>query len=170
MREFITGCVQTAQAIIKKRLFIAFHASTQWYPRLLPRTELEFERLQQVLVQCYGLDDHPDTWQMVAGQITSTPASSVRKSYRVMANAAKRLKINLIAHNQKIFANDQRMTMLKEKTLKVADEFKKEEDFLEAKREHTDPEPDSQSATGVKDPNDEPRDGWTAVQGRTQNF
>lgn len=102
-----TECVPPAQSTgqgLKQLILVAFYALTKYLPRKLPENGTEFEAMKAKLVNYYGLEDTADSWATVAGQITSTPPTSMRKSYGDLVNAAKRKKVNLIAQNQKILA------------------------------------------------------------------
>ncbi len=70
---------------------------TAYVPRRLPTTEAQYDRFKNVLVDCYGVPNEPQVWALVSGQIASTPAHKLRKSWGHIANAAKRLGINGLA-------------------------------------------------------------------------
>lgn len=130
MKALITECASFADTTLKslthnlKRLF---HKVTSPLPRRLPSTTEEFERLRDTLSKYYGLDkDDPNVWITVSGQITSTPATSVRKSYKDIANAAKRLNINLIAHTYKTVAIATLNAKLEEKMKQTVEAMKSE--------------------------------------------
>lgn len=82
----------------------AFYTVTKYYPRPLPRTETEYLAMCHILMQFFGLEDDPSVWTTVSGQITSVPAVKMRKSYGSISNAAKRLRVNYIAHQHKLVA------------------------------------------------------------------
>lgn len=108
VKRLITACVTTAQnmpqALVTQCLGTYFRL-TGSLPRKLPTTTEEYLKLRERLVLYFGLDDgDPAVWATVSGQITSTPATSMYKSYRAMANAGLRLKVNLVAHNEKVIA------------------------------------------------------------------
>jgi hypothetical protein len=79
----------------------AYYHLISWYPRRMPQTKEEFEALKIRLAFYFDVPNTPDSWITIGGQITSTQANSIRKSDRLLANAAKRLNINLIAHQEK---------------------------------------------------------------------
>lgn len=132
MKDLVIGFVHTAQVILQ-RLTLEPLTKLYWFasqalPRKLPETKEELDQLKSILTQFFGLEDEPAVWATVCGQITSTEATSVRKSYRSMVNAAKRLRINLIANNEKVIAYAALKRRLEETTLKVVNELKKEEE------------------------------------------
>lgn len=96
--------VQPTELNLREKIWWLLHHLTKYLPRKLPETSQEFENLKAKLVKYYGLEDSADNWATVAGQITSAPPTSMRKSYGDLANAARRKKVNLIAQNQKILA------------------------------------------------------------------
>lgn len=99
-----------------KRFFIELR------PITLPRTEAEFLKLKQTLIDLYDLEDSPEIWHTVCGAITSTPAWRLKKPILDIVNPAKRLKVNKVAHDQKMLAYEQVELKLKEK---LAEEVKK---------------------------------------------
>lgn len=98
---------------------------TAYIPRPLPTNEDEYENFQQDLIQYFGLEDNDHVWITVASQIHATPPTSLYRSYGKIANAAKRLKVNAIAQDQKLLAVGNLEHKLK---LKLEDMAKKAED------------------------------------------
>jgi len=82
-------------------MFKLYYLLTAYIPRKLPTTPLEYAQLKDILVDYYGVPNDAAAWITVAGQITSTQANKLRKSYGAIANAAKRLEINKLASEQK---------------------------------------------------------------------
>lgn len=81
-----------------------FYMATTHIPRPLPSTPEEYNKLKNILRDYYGLDDTDDVWACVGGQITATPATKVWKSYSSIVNPVKRLKINKVAHEDRLAA------------------------------------------------------------------
>jgi len=84
----------------------AYYHLTAYIPRKIPRHIDEFMILKQILMKHYGLEDRPDVWFTVCGQMTSTHATSIRKPYADYVNAAKRLETNRLARDAKIYFNN----------------------------------------------------------------
>lgn len=97
---------------------------TAYIPRPLPTNEEEYLNFQQDLIQYFGLEDNDHVWITVASQIHATPPTSLYRSYGKIANAAKRLKVNAIAQDQKLLAVGNLEHKLK---LKLEDMAKKAE-------------------------------------------
>ena len=81
-----------------------YYHLTAYIPRRLPSSEAEFMKLKDILINYYDVLDEPQTYHMLAGQITSVPATKIRKPYGELANAIKRLKINSLAQCYRIYA------------------------------------------------------------------
>lgn len=101
-----------------------YYLLTAHIPRKLPTNEVEFEALKKLFIKVYSLEDALPVWITVAGQITSTPAHKIRKSHASIVNAAKRLRINAIAHNQKMLAMTELENRLRIASEKLVDELK----------------------------------------------
>lgn len=93
-----------------------YYVLTIHMPRPLPRTLQEFMDLKSVLVDCYGLEDRPDVWFTVAGQISSTEATKVKKSYACYRNVGLRLETNRLVRDAKIYFNNLNEERIKELT------------------------------------------------------
>lgn len=109
----ISECVTTARNTITTRVLKVYHMVTAYLPRKMPTTYKEFDDLKHILTQYYGLKDEPAVWATVAGQVTSTKPTSLRKPYIFIANAARRLEVNRIAQEHKEFAFRQLQSKLK---------------------------------------------------------
>lgn len=129
--EHLIDYVDSAVSRVKFKLLQAYFFLTSSYPRLLPRNETEFDNLKRVLHKYYSLEDDPTTWITVSGQITGVPPTSVRKSYGSLANAARRLRINQVAHQKKLVEIEKIELRLKEATEKLAKDLA-EKEALEA--------------------------------------
>lgn len=101
-----------------------YYRLTAFIPRPLPRTENEFLDLKAKLIHYFDVQDRPDIWMTVCGQMTSLAPVKTRISYQRLVNVAKRLDINGVVHNQKVLENGKLMARLKELTDKMADEEK----------------------------------------------
>lgn len=78
-----------------------FHLLSAPYPRLLPDTDEKIAGLKRTLVKFYGLEDRPDVWLTVFGQIAGRPITSNRISYRRLAIAGRRLTSNAVIKKHK---------------------------------------------------------------------
>lgn len=98
-----------------KLILTFYYWLTAWIPRLLPRDANEWQRLQEILVDYYGLPDTAPVWATIAGHVCSTPSYRIRRSYAYLANVARRLQVN--AEGQKIsqHAKAQLMKLLEQK-------------------------------------------------------
>lgn len=101
-------------------MLTAWYRLTAYVPRRLPTSHQELDNFRTIAQEYYGLECTSDQWITVCGQITSTPASSLRKSYGSIINAAKRLNINRVAHEQKLVAADRLKAKLEELVEKEA--------------------------------------------------
>ena len=99
---------------IKNFIIRAYYHLTAYIPRRLPTDHAELNDFRGTLQQYFGLEDKHEVWLTVYGHIQSTPATSLRKSYGSIANAAKRLQVNKTAQEQKIVAIQALQLMLKE--------------------------------------------------------
>lgn len=94
---------------------------TAYVPRKLPKDQAEYAAFCETLEQYFGIRNSYDVWMTVAGQVTSTPPNCLRKSYGSIANAAKRLYINKVAHDQKLIAIEALNVILEQKAKELAD-------------------------------------------------
>jgi hypothetical protein len=101
---------------ISRPLLKAYYHVTAYIPRRLPRSLEDFMALKEILMKGYGLEDRPDVWFTVCGQMTSTSATSIRKPYAHYVNAAKRLETNRLARDGKIYFNKLNEDKIKELT------------------------------------------------------
>ena len=99
-----------------------YYQLTAYIPRPIPTTVEEYEEMKEIFMRYYGLENSAPIWATVAGQICSTPATNLRKSYGSIVNAAKRLAINKLANDQKMLAIEGLQNMLKAKMEQVAKE------------------------------------------------
>lgn len=104
-----------------------YYYLTAYIPRQLPTSVEEYEEMKDIFMRYYGLENNAQIWATVAGQICSTPANSLRKSYGSIVNAAKRLHINKIANEQKMLAIEELQNILKQKMEAMAEAEKKDE-------------------------------------------
>lgn len=94
---------------------------TAYVPRPLPTNHDEYLRFKQTLHHYFGLDDNDHVWITVASQIHANPPTSLYRSYGKIANAAKRLKVNAIAQDQKLLALENLHTKLETKAKEIAE-------------------------------------------------
>lgn len=106
----------------------AYYHLTARVPRKLPRTPEEFANLRRIMVDGYGCNDQPSTTMVLAGQVTSTEAHKIRKSYGHIANCIKRLEINAIAAEFRGQAIQENNARLEAAAQKVADAMKAEQE------------------------------------------
>jgi len=100
---------------------------TAYLPRKLPTTPEEYARFKHMLLKYYDVADEPKTWATVAGQVTSTPHYSIRKSFGVIANTVKRLEINALAQQDRVLAFEAiNARLVKDAEAYVAEEKAKE--------------------------------------------
>lgn len=104
----------------------AYYILTAYLPRRLPETNAQYERFLDVLKHAYDVRDEPMAWATVGGQIKSTEARRIRKPWGHIANAAKRLHINAVAHNLQIMAQNQLDAKLKEAAEREVERLKLE--------------------------------------------
>lgn len=105
-----------------KYVLIVWYWLTAYVPRPLPTDHDEYLSFKQALHHYFGLDDNDHVWMTVASQIHSNPPTSLYRSYGKIANAAKRLKVNAIAQDQKLLALSNLETKLREKAEKLSKE------------------------------------------------
>ncbi len=79
-----------------------YYLFTAHFPRLLPRTQSEIYHLKFILRQVFGIVDKPASWMTMVGQITSTPATKVRRPLSDFVHAIRRLDINAVAQDEKL--------------------------------------------------------------------
>lgn len=72
----------------------------------MPRSQEEFDALFTTLMRYFGVPDQDDARMMISGQITGRPATTASIRYDHLANAAKRLQLNLVAHTEGIRARE----------------------------------------------------------------
>lgn len=114
-----TECVgtvetSTTETSIRTTIYEWYYALTAYLPRPMPRHIDEFMRLKEILINFYHLEDRPDVWFTVCGQMTSTKATSIRKPYAHYVNAAKRLETNRLVRDAKIYFNNLNEDRVKE--------------------------------------------------------
>ncbi len=97
-------------------ILIDYYYLTAYVPRRIPRTLEEFMELKRILITYYGLEDRPDVWFTVCGQMTSTKATSIRKPYSDYVHSALRLETNRLARDAKIYFNNLNEERIKELT------------------------------------------------------
>ena len=110
-----------------------YYKLTYFLPRPIPKTEYDYEKFKDILIQYFGVKNDPKSWMTVAGQITSTPSEKMYKSWGKIANCAKRLDINKLAHDHKTQAIKDLNELLKKAFEAEQERLKKEEDEKENK-------------------------------------
>lgn len=68
-------------------------------PRKLPKSKEDFEKVKQVFIKYYDLEDDAKTWVTIINHMNSTHGTKTRKAYIDLINPAKRLKTNQILQN-----------------------------------------------------------------------
>lgn len=117
--ECVTAAVSKPQdkmSHLSDAFFKVYYHLTAYVPRKLPRDYDQFMKLKSIMVKYYGLEDRPDVWFTVSGQISSTDAHKSRKPYGYMVNAAKRLETNRVAREAKLYFNKLNEDRIKELT------------------------------------------------------
>ncbi len=115
------------------KLVKLYYQLTAYVPRSLPKNAEEFEKFRNVIINAYGVADDSKSWATICGHIASVPSYTLRKSYGKLANSAKRLIVNEIAHTFKA----QAMNALKKQLEDAFEKYKLEnpEQFKETSKE-----------------------------------
>lgn len=79
----------------------AWYGLTGRVPRRLPDTDDKLIELKRTLIAFYGLEDRPDVWLTVLGQMASLTIKSRHMSYRDLATAGHRLTTNAVIKKHK---------------------------------------------------------------------
>lgn len=74
---------------------------TAHIPRHLPRTEAEYFYFKYVMTYAFDVFDEPSSWAQMSGAIGATRGDRIRTSWGRIANIAKRVRINSLAHSYK---------------------------------------------------------------------
>lgn len=98
-----------------------YYLLTAYVPRTLPKTQEDFEKMREIMVQHYGLEDDPKITYTLASQLMSGEPHSLRRSYGSMANAAKKLNIAKMVQDLKSLAIKEEQAKLKEKAEALKD-------------------------------------------------
>lgn len=105
-----------------------YYKLTAYMPRRMPQTSDEYMKFKEIMMKYYGVEDNPAAMATVASHLGSIPAWSMKVQYGVLANTAKRLVVNKLAHEHKMFEIAKHEDKLKQAELKlVKDETPKEE-------------------------------------------
>lgn len=108
------------------------------------------------MVNAYSCNDQPSTTMVLAGQITSTEAHKVRKSYAHIANCIKRLEINAIAAEFRQLAIQENNKRLEDAAQRVADAMKAEEESNDQATEEFAKTDGQSEPSGASEPCQEP--------------
>lgn len=108
------------------RLMAAYFKITAYIPRRLPMTVQEWYDLKRILNQYYGLEDHPQTWYTVSSQLLAGPPTSLRRSYGLIANATKKLRLIALVQSERDIAAKELNARLEEKVKEAAHAFEAE--------------------------------------------
>lgn len=85
-----------------KSLFVGgYYYLTHDKPRPMPDTEDAFEHMRFVLKTYFGIEDAPDVWMTIYGQLLSAPITTKRFTYGKLAIAGHRLRINKFINDKK---------------------------------------------------------------------
>ncbi len=90
-----------------------FYLLTAYLPRPLPKTKEEFEHMRQLMIKYYGLEDDPKVTYTLVSQLMTGAPFSLRRSYGMMANSAKKLRIAKLVHDLKEIAIEEETARLK---------------------------------------------------------
>lgn len=110
------GAVRTMRRRASDLFRGLFHGLTGHLPRLLPATDSEVLELKQTLIKHYGLEDRPDVWLTIFGQLAGRPITSNRISYKRLQTAGLRLTSNAIIKKHKDLEIEKLHARLKEIT------------------------------------------------------
>lgn len=96
----------SAQAVtstlnIKHLIGKAFYFLSQSIPRRMPGNDQDFEHMKFVLRNYFGLEDTSETWLIVYGQLLSSPVVTGRFTYKKLATAGHRLRLNKFINDKK---------------------------------------------------------------------
>lgn len=127
MNRIITACVMAVQTIVTRAVGL-YYSFTIHLPRRLPRTHEEYNALKGTLHRYYGLEDDPQIWSIVANQVQSPKATSIRIPYASIVNATKRFYMNAVAQDHKMIAYKEINARLERITKQAAEDFKREEE------------------------------------------
>ncbi|HRH25105.1 MAG TPA: hypothetical protein PLQ20_02080 [Candidatus Paceibacterota bacterium] len=101
-----------------------FYTLTAHYPRVLPSTEDEYKKMKHILNAYFEVPDDAKYWATIAGQITGTTPTKMRRTYKSLSNVAKRMDVNKLAQDHKLIAYEQLEAKLK---AHIEEEQKKEQ-------------------------------------------
>lgn len=90
-----------------------FYYLTARWPRPLPKTDVEFNELKNILQLYFGIEDSCLGWMHVASEIQNTKITSLRKPYYLYANVVKKMEINGMCEAQKRLENEKLRDRLK---------------------------------------------------------
>jgi uncharacterized protein YerC len=92
-----------------------YYYLTAHIPRPMPESKEDLERLKEIFIKYYGLEDSPTVWYTVFANIASVKANKI-------TNIAKRLDINKLLQDQKQIEYQKQIDSLEK--AKVKDEQK----------------------------------------------
>ena len=127
-----------------------YYRSTVFFPRPLPKTEKDFEKLKDIFTKYYNIKDEPHIWYTICAHIQSTPATEYTKSYAKLLIPAKRLDINSMVESRKRFYSEKHNEIMK---AKLAKEFEivEAEEKMKVKSDNIQGVVDVPSGSGVFD-------------------
>lgn len=98
----------------------AYHRLTKYIPKPIPETADDFNRLKEILLLYFGVEDSSVGWITVASEVQNTRTKFLRKPYYLYANAMRKIEINGMAENQKRLEGAKLTARLKEISEKIA--------------------------------------------------
>lgn len=99
---------------MRHNLLKAWYQLTKYWPRPIPETKEDFEKLKNILQLYFGTADASVAWITVASEIQNTRSKFLRKPLYLYANVARKIEINGMCENEKRFEGRKLQARLKE--------------------------------------------------------
>lgn len=90
-----------------------YYQLTSWYPRPMPTTQEEVDKVMSVFVQAFGLEEDEQTFYTVLSNMHAIKGTSTRFYYGSLLSIAKRLKINSLLNERKKLVMQQHLDKIK---------------------------------------------------------
>lgn len=104
VQDHKTDSVERVESLRQRawRLILeVYYELTGRLPRALPDNDEKMDQLKVILQSFFGVEDRPDVWLTICGQMASLPIHSHRMSYKRLATAGHRLKTNAVIKKYK---------------------------------------------------------------------
>lgn len=95
------GHVESLRQRVWRLILEVYYELTGSFPRALPDNDEKMDQLKAILQSSFGVEDRPDVWLTICGQMASLPIHSHRMSYKRLATAGHRLKTNAVIKKYK---------------------------------------------------------------------